>query len=139
MKRAISSLTFSAVLLAFLLIALETSSQIFLKIGITQLGEFPTTSVAQAIDFIIFAVLNPFVMSAILCIIFSFITWLTLLSKVDLSVAHPITSLVLVTIALSAHFILGEPLNFIQTMGILCIVIGVFVVSDDASSKNASL
>jgi drug/metabolite transporter (DMT)-like permease len=133
MKRKISTLSTSAICLALLLIALETSSQLLLKIGLTQLGEFPTHTIEAVLRFIAFAALNPYVVGAILCIVCSFITWLTLLSKIDLSIAHPITSLVLVTIVLSAHFLLNEPLNFVQMFGVICIVIGVFVVSEDAN------
>ena len=63
----------------------------------------------------------------------AFFTWLTLISKVDLSFAHPMTSLVFVTIPLSASWLLHEPLHWSQIVGVILIVLGVFTVSDDGA------
>ncbi len=128
-----SKLSLHVVCLIALLLLLDTFAQIFFKIGVTQLGEFPTGSFSNILNYSVQLAQNIFVISGVVALIFAFFTWLILISKVDLSFAHPMTSLVYATIPLSASLMLNEPLHWNQMIGISIIVLGVFIVSDEAS------
>lgn len=128
-----SNLSLHVVCLIALLLLLDTFAQIFFKIGVTQLGEFPTGSLSNILYYSVQLAQNIFVISGVVALIFAFFTWLILISKVDLSFAHPMTSLVYATIPLSASLMLNEPLHWNQMIGISIIVLGVFIVSDEAS------
>lgn len=128
-----SNLSLHVVCLIALLLLLDTFAQIFFKIGVTQLGEFPTGSISNILHYSVQLAQNIFVISGVVALIFAFFTWLILISKVDLSFAHPMTSLVYATIPLSASLMLNEPLHWNQMIGISIIVLGVFIVSDEAS------
>ncbi len=131
-----SRLTWDVIALIALLLLLDTFAQIFFKMGVTHLGEFPTTNLIDIFQYCVNMALNPFVVGGVMALFFAFITWLKLLSKVDLSLAHPMTSLVFVTIPLSASWLLHEPLHWSQIVGVILIVFGVFTVSDDGASDS---
>ena len=120
------------VLIALLLI-LDTFAQLAFKIAVTQLGEFPTQNISVIWYYCLQLATNLYVISGVLALILALFTWLTLISKVDLSFAHPMTSLAYMTIPLAGTFFLHEPLHWPQMLGIVLIVIGVMVISDDES------
>jgi drug/metabolite transporter (DMT)-like permease len=131
-----SRLTWDVIALIALLLVLDTFAQIFFKMGVTHLGEFPTGNLADIFHYCVQMVFNPFVISGIVALFFAFFTWLTLISKVDLSFAHPMTSLVFVTIPLSASWLLNESMHWSQIVGIILVVFGVFTISDDGEPDN---
>ena len=122
------------VLIALLLI-LDTFAQLAFKIAVTQLGEFPTQNISVIWYYCLQLATNLYVISGVLALILALFTWLTLISKVDLSFAHPMTSLAYMTIPLAGTFFLHEPLHWPQMLGIVLIVIGVMVISDDESGQ----
>ncbi len=128
-----SRLTWDVIALIGLLLVLDTFAQLAFKMGVTHLGEFPTSSVPAVFKYCANMALNPFVLGGLIALFLAFFTWLTLISKVDLSFAHPMTSLVFVTIPLSASWLLHEPLHWSQIIGVILIVFGVFTVSDDGA------
>ncbi len=125
-----SQLSWQVIILIAILLLLDTSAQIFLKIGVMHLGEFTTRSFADIYQYSVRLAFNPFVLGGVVALFFAFFTWLILISKVDLSFAQPMTSLVFVTIPLCSSWILNENLNWNQLVGIALIVAGVFIVSE---------
>jgi drug/metabolite transporter (DMT)-like permease len=131
----VQKLSLSVILLIVLLLFFDTLAQIFFKIGVTNLGEFPLDSLHAIGVYTLQLAMNPFVIGGVTALVFAFFTWITLISKVDLSFAHPMTSLVYVTIPLCSSWFLSEPIELKQLIGILLIVFGVFVISEDESSE----
>ena len=131
-----SRLTWDVIALIALLLVLDTFAQIFFKMGVMHLGEFPTGNLADIFQYCVQMALNPFVVGGIVAMFFAFFTWLSLISKVDLSFAHPMTSLVFVTIPLSASWLLHESLHWSQIVGIILVMFGVFTISDDGAPDN---
>ncbi len=129
-----SKLSLDAIFLILLLLFLDTLAQIFFKIGVTNLGEFPVENFYAIGKYTLQLVSNPFVVGGVVALIFAFFTWLMLISKVDLSFAHPLTSLVYVTIPLCSFWLLREPVSTKLFIGIAFIVCGVFVISKDDGS-----
>ena len=63
------------------------------------------------------------------CHALSFIIWLLALSRMDVSVAYPLSSIGYIMTALAGHFILQENLSMMKISGIVIIMLGVYVVS----------
>ena len=128
-----SNLNLQVVCLIALLLLLDTFAQIFFKLGVTQLGEFPTGNFSNMCKYSLQLAQNIYIIGGVVALIFAFFTWLILISKVDLSFAHPMTSLDYAIIPIIASFMLHEPLHWNQIIGILIIVLGVFIVSDETN------
>ena len=124
------------VLLIALLLLFDTFAQLAFKIAVTQLGEFPTQNISVIWYYCLQLATNLYVIGGVLALILALFTWLTLISKVDLSFAHPMTSLAYATIPLAGTFFLNEPLHWPQMVGIALIVIGVIVISDDENTHQ---
>ncbi|MBC7756380.1 MAG: EamA family transporter, partial [Bdellovibrio sp.] len=114
----------------------DTFAQLAFKIAVTQLGEFPTQNISVIWHYCLQLATNLYVIGGVLALILALFTWLTLISKVDLSFAHPMTSLAYATIPLAGTFFLNEPLHWPQMVGIALIVIGVIVISDDETTHQ---
>ena len=124
------------VVLIALLLLFDTFAQLAFKIAVTQLGEFPTQNVSVIWYYCLQLAINLYVIGGVLALILALFTWLTLISKVDLSFAHPMTSLAYATIPLAGTFFLHEPLHWTQMVGIALIVIGVIVISEDETTHK---
>ena len=68
-------------------------------------------------------------MIGIMFVLIAFFSWLAILSKVDLSKAQLMNSLVYVTVPLASIFFLGETIQMIQMLGILLISLGALIAS----------
>ena len=124
------------VVLIALLLLFDTFAQLAFKIAVTQLGEFPTHNISVIFYYCLQLATNIYVIGGVMALIFALFSWLILISKVDLSFAHPMTSLAYVTIPLAATFFLREPLYWPQLIGIALIVAGVIVISDDRNNNK---
>ena len=126
------------IVLIALLLLFDTFAQLAFKIAVTKLGEFPTQNISVIFYYCLQLATNIYVIGGAIALIFALLTWLILISKVDLSFAHPMTSLAYVTIPLAATFFLREPLHWPQMLGIALIVVGVVVISDDNNIKESN-
>lgn len=59
----------------------------------------------------------------------SFVTWLVVLMRSDLSFATPFLALAFPMILLSSVFILHEPIGLLRIAGTLVVTIGIFIVA----------
>ena len=59
----------------------------------------------------------------------SFICWMFVLSKNDVSLAYPLTSLSYVFVTFSGFYFFGEELSALKILGIAFILFGVILVS----------
>lgn len=100
-------------------VALNAFAQIFIKKGMLSLGELQLN-----LDFILRGLGNIYLWLGLLCYGFSVLSWMVVLSKVDVSVAYPFLSLGFILTAVIAYFIFGEPLGVSKILGILLICIG---------------
>ena len=126
------------IVLIALLLLFDTFAQLAFKIAVTQLGEFPTQNISVIYYYCLQLATNFYVIGGAIALIFALFTWLMLISKVDLSFAHPMTSLAYVTIPLAGTFFLHESLHWPQMLGIALIVAGVVVISDDNNIKDSN-
>ncbi|WP_125153712.1 SMR family transporter [Clostridium rectalis] len=101
--------------------------QILVKIGAVNLNlDFTTAHIFQSILSII---KNLPVMSGIISYGISFLLWIKVLSKVELSYAYPMVSLGYIIVMIFSYFFFKENINFLRIMGVLFIIVGVILVS----------
>ncbi len=115
--------------LFLLFILCDTATQIFLKKGATNLGEIPLDEVSHIILYVLNILTNVNIMTGILFVLIAFFSWLAILSKVDLSKAQLMNSLVYVTVPLASIFFLGETIQMTQMFGILLISLGALIAT----------
>jgi drug/metabolite transporter (DMT)-like permease len=115
------------VLLAISTTLLITSGQVLWKIGIQKAGGFylPDQSIIGNLFRILFNgwVFSGFVVYAIAT---GFFMWL--ISKFDISLIIPITSVAFIYSLLAGYFIFGEQISLYRVFGVLLIIAGVFFV-----------
>ena len=115
--------------LFLLFILCDTATQIFLKKGATNLGEIPLDQISHVLLYVFNILTNVNIMMGIVFVLIAFFSWLAILSKVDLSKAQLINSLVYVTVPLASIFFLGETIHLTQMLGILLISLGALIAS----------
>jgi drug/metabolite transporter (DMT)-like permease len=107
-----------------LAIALDTAGQLVWKICIAGL---PADSGLWAMAS---AVLHQPLFVVLVAIFLSqLFNWLKVLERADLSYAQPITSLSYVTVCVLSATLLGEHIGASKTLGVLCVLCGVMLVS----------
>jgi len=107
----------------------DTATQIFLKKGATNLGEIPLDQISHVLIYVLNILTDVNIMTGLFFVLIAFFSWLAILSKVDLSKAQLINSLVYVTVPLASIFFLGETIHMTQMFGILLISIGALIAS----------
>ena len=115
--------------LFLLFILCDTATQIFLKKGATNLGEIPLDQISHVLIYVLNILTDVNIMTGLFFVLIAFFSWLAILSKVDLSKAQLINSLVYVTVPLASIFFLGETIHMTQMFGILLISIGALIAS----------
>lgn len=73
--------------------------------------------------------INVYTVVGIILLGLSFLTYIVVLSKVQLSIAQPMLAISYILVGISAHFIYGEDLSPTKLVGIGVIILGVFLIS----------
>jgi multidrug transporter EmrE-like cation transporter len=79
------------------------------------------------------AVYRPFLsgwfMLGLTCLGFGSVLWVTVLKKMPLTLAHPITAISFILVPFGSHLLWSEPLPAMRMIGILVIILGVILVA----------
>lgn len=113
---------------------LETLTQFCFKKGAISQGPFEIRIFLDVFNFLSGVFFSGFLWLGLLSVVFTFIIWSTVLSKVDLSVAVPVASFSYILVPLVSIIFLGEKVSILRWSGILFILMGVICVS--LSSKE---
>lgn len=92
-------------------------------------GRPELTHLADVAGFVLGVAQNPYFWLGLVTVTVVLVSWLVVLSKVDLSVAIPLTSISYVFVALTSKFFLHEDISLVRWCGILLILVGVTCVS----------
>jgi drug/metabolite transporter (DMT)-like permease len=114
--------------LVLLSVVCGVSGQLVLKIGMTQFGRIGADALAEPMTVAWRVLTNPLVMLGLGCYALGAIFWLTVLSRVPLSLAYPTLALTYVAIPLLAWLLLGESISLLRWAGIGVICAGVLLV-----------
>jgi drug/metabolite transporter (DMT)-like permease len=117
------------VLLFLIFLVCDTTTQISLKMGAMRLGEPSFSEPHLFLNYLKDLIGNFYILTAIFFVSIAFLSWLAILSKVDLSKAQIMNSFVYVTVPLASVFFLGETIVTEQLMGIILISLGALIAS----------
>ena len=109
-------------------VLLNTTGQILLKEGMIRIGEF-AFSLHNVLPIGVQVMTSPFIIAGLACYGFSLMTWLLVLSRLDVSYAYPMVSLGYIVTVFSAYFLLHEAITPNRIIGTMIIMMGVFVLS----------
>lgn len=98
--------------------AMLVLGQVFLKLGMQQIGPFSWTS-----ECVIHVLTNLWLVAGIILLIIANVYWLWLLNKYPFSVIYPLTSMGFMLGMLAGMLIFHETVDWIQWLGV-CLVIG---------------
>lgn len=119
----------SSIILVLLAVACGVSGQLALKVGMTQIGRIGVEALAQPLPVAWRVLSSPLVIGGLACYALGAVFWLTVLSRVPLSLAYPMLALTYVAIPLLAWLLLGESVTGLRWVGISVICIGVLLVA----------
>lgn len=117
----------------FLLFAISicttVSAHLCFKKGILKLGElnlsFPTifSTILQILQ-------NAWILLGAVLFVISFMTWLFILSKLQLNIAYPIIiSIEAVLVTVASWFLFHEYLSWPQIVGVIFVILGIILIS----------
>ncbi len=117
------------ILIIFLYLLLSTVGLILIKTGLNQFG-FKTHQIEEYRRFIGYAYHHPEMMLGLLIYIFSFLAWLVLLSKRELTTIFPLViGLSYASVIVASVLFLKEEIDLFKIIGIVLIGAGIFFVT----------
>lgn len=118
------------VVFVLLLVAIgfTVTGEFLLKAGMNQLGELDL-SLTTLIQELVRVFTTPVIVAGFGLIFTGSIFWLAVISRIPLSVAHPMLSLSYVATIAGAWMFLGEAVTLQRVIGVLIICTGVVVVT----------
>ncbi len=108
------------------LIAIESAAQISLKLAANQIGEM-----TWEWSWIVRAVSDKWFIASLVCDVASFLVWIALLRRHDLSFAVPVSSLCFVSVLALSVVVLKEPVTALQIVGMATIGVGIYLIAQD--------
>jgi drug/metabolite transporter (DMT)-like permease len=114
-----------------LAIALDTAGQLIWKVSVASL---PVSTDPWPI--VLAALHQPLFVALVAIFLLQLFNWLKVLERADLSYAQPITSLSYVTVCVLSAALLGERIGFTKTIGVICVLGGVVLVSRSTSREE---
>ena len=134
-----NGLTLKIVFFLLLNDLLETFANFcFKKSALTQ-GDLHIHSLPNIATFAVSMLTNFHLWLGLLCVVVIFVSWSTILSKIDLSVATPITSFSYIFVALCSWIFLHEYISPLRWLGIFFILSGIIFVSLSAQKEKEVL
>ena len=133
MKKGI--LTIRIILLIVLMGIIESFADLFMKKGLISTG-ISSVGFHNLLEFISGNALSILIWFGILMYIINFLIWLTVLSKVQLSIAFPVVSVSYIFAPIPAIVFLNENVGFLRWLGIASIIAGIYFLSR-SSRKEA--
>lgn len=111
-------------------ISLTVYSQLAIKWGMVKAGRIPE-NLEEKIWFMVSQFLNPWILSSLISAFLALITWMIVLTKLELSHAYPFMSLAFVLVLFFSHALFNEVLTAPKIIGVLFIIIGIAIGSRD--------
>lgn len=117
-----------AIALALLATLIATLGQLLLKSGMRQVGPVSRSNLSNPFLLLLTVFTNPWILIAIPIYAAGFLTWLIVLSKLDLSYAYPFLAVTYVLVPLLSWLFLGEQVPLMRWIGIAVVCIGIVLV-----------
>ncbi len=108
-------------------VLLNAVAQIVLKKGMSLIGNI-SVDLNSIIHMVLKATTNVYIYLGLFCYVLSFLVWLVVLSRTEVSYAYPFLSIGYIVAAIVGYFWLGESMTFYKVGGIALICCGVFLL-----------
>jgi multidrug transporter EmrE-like cation transporter len=124
----LSKETITALLWLIPAMLFSTTGELFLKKGMNQVGSFDFATVSTVVPTLVRIFTNPSIWIGFIGFGGGSIFWLSVISRVPLSLAYPILGLGYVVVAVESWAFLGEKFSPLLLLGAIVIGIGVAMV-----------
>lgn len=114
---------------------IESFGDLFFKMGTLSTG-INNVVFSNFLEFAARITSNPWLWIGIIFYLANFFLWIALLSRVDLSVAFPLSSLTYIIVPLLAIVFLRENVHLVRWAGIIFIIIGVTLAGRSAGDDG---
>lgn len=108
-------------------VLLNAAAQLVLKKGMSQIGSIQV-DINSILTMVLKASTNIYVWSGLIFYVISFVVWLMVLSRVEVSYAYPFLSIGYIIAAFVVYFYFGESMTLNKIGGIIIICLGVFLL-----------
>lgn len=121
-------MTPATIVLLLVCVALNTIAQVLLKAGVKTVGaiNFSWQNIGRAAWSL---ALEWHIFTGLVCYVMSVAIWLLVLSRTEVSVAYPMSSLGYIATAVVAWYLFDEPMTPMRVAGIIIIMIGVYLIA----------
>lgn len=109
-------------------VLLTVYGQLIIKWQTGKAGEFPSETAAR-LRYLRHFLVNPWVISSLVCAVVAALAWIAALSKLELSRAYPFVSASFVLVLILSAIVFGESLTVFKVLGALLIVGGLILGS----------
>lgn len=117
--------------------SLDSIAQLCMKSGLSRTG-IDTVTLQNAAAFLHQSAASPLVVGGISIYALNFLTWMIVLSRLDVSAAVPLTSTNYIVLPLLAMALLHEHVSLARWLGIFLIVGGMYCIFHSTLSKTES-
>lgn len=102
--------------------------QLVIKWQVQLAGAFPQDNI-QKLQFIIKLLINPWVISSLICAFLASLSWMAAMTKFPLSYAYPFMSLAFVLVMFLSAVFFQEAITLPKALGLAFIVLGIIIGS----------
>jgi drug/metabolite transporter (DMT)-like permease len=113
----------------------STTGELFLKRGMTEIGSFDFASVSTIVPTLVKIFTNPYIWIGFIGFGGGSIFWLSVISRVPLSLAYPMLALSYVIVVVESWIFLGEGLHPLRIVGSIIVGIGVAIIGLSEAAK----
>src|ERR1700733_36947 len=122
-------MTWATALSLLISILLTNSSQFLMKFGVTSDKVRAAIATGDIVKIVTQVALSPWVVAGIACFGLSFVLWLFVLSRLNVSQAYPCVPLGFVLTLIGGHFLFGETIDLARAGGLALIIAGVGIIA----------
>jgi len=117
------------IILITIVALLTVSSQIFFKKGLKTNGELRLNNFYDFGMNAIKLLQNKFIIIGIFIAVISAFLWLAIISKLDLTIAFPVSSgIFFILLFLTSWVFIGESITLIKIIGVAIIILGIYLI-----------
>lgn len=118
----------AALLPIMLTVGFMVVGQVLIKLGVMQAGPSPA-DLREFAPFLGRAMTNPRVILGLGCAVLAAVSWVTALSRTDLSLAYPFTGLTIVLVMVMSSLVLREGVPLTRWLGAVVVCLGIWLAS----------
>lgn len=138
MKKLTGIFLLKVLALIFIKDTIESFGDLFFKKGALATG-IHNVAISNLFEFASRVTMSPWLWIGILFYLANFFLWIALLSRVDLSVAFPMSSMTYIIVPALAIIFLHEKVLFVRWAGIMVIIIGISLISRSAAGNEGAI